>query len=353
MFSGAGRISSSSVPGLAWLFLIWAATFLSHQQSGYYASDELYYASARVDSFFLTRSGWIFLNGLISQFSSDTILWMRILNLGFLFLFFGSLVKSCKTIPPMLHAIFVSYVACIAALNLRDVAIYFFFSILLSKMQQAVNSVRGIGKIAYDNVWPFLCMLTLRPIQAMLVLLSVLRLHVIVLVVTAGLLFLQTDLGTRYFYNYAYFTQNFTEATQAKAERLMLSDGVPSLANVGFWTARFVFAPSPWSSLERLIVSPDSYEYGEVDLFIRTLSRASLYVLFIMILFRFAKSPKRAFEAIRSNSYLINFFMLFSLLYAVFNFGGSHERLKVNLLILTIFLLDRINQNLAANKGSD
>ena len=47
-------------------------------------------------------------------------------------------------------------------------------------------------------------------------------------------------------------------------------------------------------------------------------------------------------NTLRKNSFVIKFGFMFSIVYALFNLGASHERIKMTILILALFVVDRV-----------
>lgn len=328
--------------GLLWLIGVWAMAFVSHLTTGFVASDELYYASANVDQLLSNRALWILLNQANSLFTDDVIQAMRMVNLFFLCLLYITAVRCFRALSPLLLAFLMSYYGCIAALNLRDVAVHVGMLMFLVARGETGYGIRDQFHALYRTRYAMAFLFLLRPFQVVLLFVSGFRLHILALCFVIGIAFLQSPLGTRYFYNVAFYTQNFSEAISDRAELKELGDTRPSPRNIAYWMARFVFAPSPPSIVNRLVFQPETYPYGQIDLTFRMLNRFILYGLMLAILFHFMEAPRLVLSVMSANSYVLKFGFLFTLVYALFNFGASHERIKVTLLLLAIFLLDRI-----------
>jgi hypothetical protein len=328
--------------GLLWLISIWGMTYVSHLATGFVASDEVYFSTQTVERIFSNRALWILLNQANALFTDNVIQAMRVLNLFFLCLLYITAVRSFRALSPQLLAVCMSYYACIAALNLRDVALQVGMLMFLAARGNAGHGIRDQFRVLYKTKYTVAFLFLLRPFQVLLLFLSGFRLHILALCVLIGIAFLQSPVGTRYFYNMAFYTQNFSEAISEKAELKEVSDVRPSPLNVAYWMARFVFAPSPPSIAHRLMFEPETYPYGQVDLTFRVVNRFVLYGLMLAILLHVIEAPRLVLGVMRDNSYVLKFGFLFTLVYALFNFGASHERIKVTILLLAIFLLDRI-----------
>lgn len=340
------RLSIGGWIGLLWLFAIWASTFFSHMTSGFISPDEVYFTAQKVESFFANRSLWLLINSAVSAFADDTVKQMRILNLGFLVLLYISAVTTFRTIPPLILAVCLSYAACVAALNLRDVAILLGTVHLLRPLGKVGHHILDTMQLLVKEKWAVLFLFLLRPQMAVLLVASTLRIRVLFVLFTATFLFLQTESGMRYFYNYSYYTQNFSAAITTRAEEKEYERTEPSVPNIAYWTARFVFAPDPISIASRLLTQAGEYKYGTFDLAVRTINRFVLYGLMLMILYQIARAPKAALGVLSDNLFAINFGVSFSLLYALFNFGASHERIKMILVVLLLYLFDRLRVEL-------
>ncbi|QFI63991.1 hypothetical protein D0Y83_12470 [Qipengyuania flava] len=336
------RLSAEIAFGLVWLISVWLLTLLSHSETGFVSPDEIYFSTKGLDSLFANRSLWIAINTVVSLFTDNIIGQMRILNLGFLILLYGAAVLKLRSIPPLLIAICLSYAACIAALNLRDVAILLATLHILAALGKTGSRVQDVILVTWKNKISVMFLFMLRPQMGLLLLASALRLRTLAVIIFGAFLFLQSSYGTQYFYNYAYYTQNFDTAIVERAEAKEYERTEPSLINIGFWSARFVLAPDPFSSARRLLTEPETHPYGRTDLAVRTLSRFALYILFFLIAYRAVQDPKSTWRVLSEHALALKFGLLFTLLYALFNFGASHERVKMVVLLLLLYLFDQL-----------
>lgn len=336
------RLSYTACFGILWLIFVWILTFTSHTITGFVSPDEVFFATEKIEKFFSNRTLWLFINRLTGLFTDDIINVMRFLNLGFVILLYVTAVRFLKSLHPLVIALSLTYTGCIAALNLRDVAILFGLFLFIVKRGEHGHSVVDQFRAIINSRWVAGYLFLLRPLQVLLLFVSGLRLHLIIGVIFVAIAFLQTSIGERYFFNFSYYTQNFNEAISDRAEDKDLGPAKPTAKNVAFWTARFVFAPSPVSIVKRFAFDKNNYDYGTVDLGFRAVNRFVLYGLYCTILFYAIKSPHLVFSVMQKYSFVLKFGLLFSVLYALFNFGVSHERIKMNLVVLTLYLVDRI-----------
>lgn len=333
--------------GVAWLVTVWLLTFLDHRETGFVSPDEVYFATAKIESLLSNRVLWLATNKFVALTSNDVIQTMRIFNVGFLILFYVVSTFAFRSFPPLLLAFAFSYASCVAALNIRDLAILFATVILIVALGRAGHKIDALLAMAWKRKLTILILFLLRPLMLLTLLASGLRIRLLAVGALSVIGFLQTDYGTRSFYNYAYYAQNFDQGIADRAEEKELERTEPTVANIAFWTARFVFAPTPWSTVDRLVGSPETYSYGKVDLSFRTLNRFVLYLAMLALLYYVARYPSHVWRVLQDNSFVLKFAALFSLTYALFNFGQSHERIKFVILLLFFFVLDRIRVALA------
>ena len=319
---------------------------MSHLTSGFVAKDEIFFATNEIRDLLSNRILWLLLNQVVGFFTADLINSMRVLNLGFVILLYIVAVRGFLTFHPFIIALSLSYGSCVAALNLRDPAIFLGVVLFLLKRGECGDSLAEQLRALWKCRWSVLFLFTLRPLQALLLLLAGLRLYMMMGVIVVAVVFLQSPLGARYFYNLSYHTQNFSESVSDRAESKELSSTEPTPRNIALWTARFVFAPSPDAALGRLLFHAEGYEYGSVDLALRVFSRIALYSLFMAILLYALRAPGIVHKTFREHSFVLKFGLLYSLLYAVFNFGGSHERIKFTLVLLALYMVDRIRRDI-------
>lgn len=336
------KLPADALLGLVWLIGVWALTFASHYQTGFVSPDEIYFSTEKLDSLLQNRSLWLVINSATGLFTDDIIFEMRIFNLGFVVLLYVLAVTRLRSIPPILIAICLSYAGCVAALNLRDVAILFVALHILTALGMSSSNIRDLIATTWREKSAVLFLFMLRPQMLILLLSSALRFRILVVIILGSVAFLQSGLGTKYFYNYAYYSQNFSTAIVERAEEKEYDRTEPNLVNIAYWTARFIFAPDPISSSRRLITEPETHPYGTFDLAIRTVSRFSLYTLLVLILHRAVTAPRRTWQVLSQHAFALKFGLLFSLLYALFNFGASHERVKMVVLVLLLYLFDKL-----------
>lgn len=329
--------SSSFFLGVFWLILVWLGSFLSYNLIEFTSSDEIYYSSASLTDNFPNRTFWIAINQVAAQFGGDAIQNMRVINIFFLIFLYVLLVKHCYSISPFLLAILMTYFASIAALNLRDLAIIA-ITFLCFLTYSWRTSLREFGKTVLSRPIALVVLFLLRPLQALMVVLSTFRFAVIIAIVSLGLVFLATNVGQRYFYNYSYFVQNFEDSVSERAERKGVSVDVLSLENYAFWSARFLLAPPPHSAFQR-IFSDDEYIYGKTDLVLRAIHRFLYYIVLLVMLSYLIRHSKLFLKVVRKNGHVVKFVTIYTVVYAIFNFGGSHERIKLMVFVLMIYLL--------------
>lgn len=339
--------------GLMWLVGLWMLVYTSHQMRGYFASDELYFATEPPGEVFSNRYLWLQLNrfvGLFSEQPEEIVVHMRVLNLSFLVVMYLYTVITIRTIPPFLLAIGMSYFASVAALNLRDILILLGTLMFLNTRVELGHSIRD--QLTVLKRAPFACVLLilLRPLQFVQLFLSGFRLLYIGGIVLLLLTLLQTPLGSRYFYNLAYTFNNLETVVADRAENKGITGTRPTIDNITFWTARFVLAPSPISVTERLLSRDPNYAGGRVDLGVRVIHRFSLFSCYIAIFYYILRYRRTTIGVLKRNTFIIKFAFLFSLTYGIFNFGVSHERVKLTLLILVLILVDQIRLELRTQR---
>ena len=336
------KITLTAYLGLCWLAIIWLIAYFLQLKSGYVSDDEVFFATREVDGFFSNRALWLLINQFTGLFTDNIIETMRILNFGFVILIYLIAVRTLVTFHPLVLALALSYASCVAAFNFRDLAILLGVLVFLDGRSRFDQTLSGLVQLVRKHKALLLYLVMLRPLQAILLLASGLRWYLLMGGIVLTLAFLQTPLGSAYFYNYSYYTMNFTDEVSQKAESKGLVSTEPSLKNITLWTARFVFAPSPMSVANRVISDDDSYPYGKFDLSVRALSRLSIYLLFLSLGYYFLRAPKVVMNTLRKNSFVIKFGFMFSIVYALFNLGASHERIKMTILILALFVVDRV-----------
>jgi len=94
------------------------------------------------------------------------------------------------------------------------------------------------------------------------------------------------------------------------------------------WCARFVLAPFPTSLLSRLTGGGDDYQFGGFDEIIRIYHRSVLYVLFASCFYYLIGHTKVFIGTVKKMGPIFVFLGVYVATYALFNFGGSHERIK-------------------------
>ncbi|GAA4226596.1 hypothetical protein GGQ68_004814 [Sagittula marina] len=331
--------------GLLWLIAVWTACYTSHEVRGFFAKDELYFAEQEMVGLLSNRFLWLFINHVVGMFSLTTeqvVLNMRVFNLSVLILIYLYAVSTIRTLSPLLLAVMMSYFAAVAALNLRDPAILLGTWIFLNGRATLGHSIADQITALKAGRWGVVLVILLRPLQFAQLFISGFRLVYLAGILALALIVLQTSFGTRYFYNFAYFLNNFETVVAEKAEDKGLTSTQPTPRNIAFWTARFAFAPSPTSIAQRLLAADPNYSYGRVDLAARAINRVALYGCFLALLFYGVRYRQITLQVLRRNAFILKFALLFSLTYAIFNFGASHERIKLNVLILVLMLVDRI-----------
>lgn len=343
------RLSTAGWLGIFWLIAVWQITYFSHLNSGFVAKDEYFFATKEIKDHLSNRALWILLNQITGLFTQEVINTMRVFNLGFVILLYIVCLRAFSTIHPFIIALAISYVSCVAALNLRDPGILLGVVLFLVKRGEVGANLADQFYAFWRCRWSIVLLCTLRPLQATLLVLAGLKLYMIAGVMVLSVVFLQSPLGSRYFFNFAYHTQNFSESISDKAESKGLSSTDPTPSNIAFWMSRFIFAPSPGSILRRFLFEPDGYSYGRVDLGVRVINRSALYCLFLAIIVYTLREPSIVLKTFRDNSFVFKFGLLFSFLYAVFNFGASHERIKMTLVVLALYMVDRIRRDIQAS----
>ena len=347
------RFSYGAYLGVLWLIAIWMTTASSHEMREYFAKDEMYFSTTAFESIFTNRALWLLLNEFVGLFSNqpeDIIRHMRIMNLSFLIIIYLYAIHAIRTIPPLILAFIMSYFACVAALNLRDILVLYGTWMFLEKRALFGHSIRDQFATLKSARWPVALLFLLRPLQLTQLFLSGFKMIYLAGLMLVILAFLQTSFGTRHFYNYAYFYTNFEEVISEKANDKGFIGAKPTPTNIGFWTMRFVFAPTPASNAMRFVSDAGEYEYGRFDLGVRTISRFSLYSCYVAILYYLLRYPTITLKVLHHNNFILKFGLMFSLTYALFNFGASHERIKLTILILALLLVDRIRIALRKSK---
>lgn len=347
------RFSYGAYLGVLWLIAIWMMAASSHEMRGYFAKDEMFFATTEFESIFTNRALWLLLNEFVGLFSNqpeDIIRHMRIMNLSFLVIIYLYAIHAIRTIPPLILAFIMSYFACVAALNLRDILVLYCTLMFLEKRALFGQSIRDQFATLKSARWPVVLLFLLRPLQLTQLFLSGFKMMYLAVIMLVILAFLQTSFGTRHFYNYAYFYKNFEEIISEKANDKGFTGAKPTPTNIGYWTVRFVFAPTPASATMRFVSGADEYEYGRVDLGVRVISRFSLFSCYVAILYYLLRYPAITMKVLHNNSFILKFGLIFSLTYALFNFGASHERIKLTLLILALLLVDRVRIALRKSK---
>ena len=328
--------------GLCWLAIIWLIAYFWHLNSGYVSKDEVFFATREIDGLFSNRTLWLLINQFTGLFTDNIVETMRVLNFGFVVLIYIIAIRTFATLHPLFLAFALSYTSCVAALNFRDLAILLGVILFLEVRSRFGQSLTSLVRLVMKSRWLLLYLVLLRPLQAVLLLASGLRWYQLVGGMVLTLAFLQTPLGSKYFYNFAYYSMNFTAEVSEKADSKGLTSTEPSLKNIAYWTTRFVFAPSPMSVTKRVISADDSYSYGNFDLFVRVINRLSIYILFMGLGYYLWRAPKVVIDTLLKNSFVLKFGFMFSVVYALFNFGASHERIKMTILVLALFLVDRV-----------
>lgn len=328
--------------GGLWLFVIWMLTFASHIDRSYAQADELYYSLAQFNNLLQNRSLWLFFNYVVSlTIDGDPIIYMRLLNLLFLLILYVISLNAFRTFSPITLALFLSYFACVAALNLRDILV--FVSLLWYIHRFGPSCGRFTEQLggARRTIFPAIVLFLLRPLQLAILYVSGFRVYYGAAIIAIGIVFLQTPIASKYFYNYAWHVQNLSESIEMRGEDKEGVDPEATLKNVVVWTVRFLAAPLPWSSVVRLF-DDEVYEYGIIDLSVRALHRFVFYGFGFYLLFLWVRDPVQTKQIVQRYSYLLKFCILFSVVYAIFNFGGSHERVKMNVFLCVMYLVDRI-----------
>ena len=338
------KLPLSAYLGLCWLAIVWVLAYFSGLSSGYVSPDEVFFATKSIDNFFSNRTLWLAINQLTGLFTENVIETMRVLNFGFVILIYITAVRTFITLHPLFLAFALSYASCVAAFNFRDLAILLGVILFLDHRTKYGHSLADQLRVAINSKWILSYLFLLRPIQAVLLWASGLRWYLLAGGMVLTIAFLQTQLGSTYFYNFSYYTQNFNEAVSDKAEDKGFKSTQPTPRNIAFCTARFILAPSPMSVAQRVASGGGTYSYGLFDLSVRFTSRLAIYLLFMALLYYALRVPRITFDTFRANSFALKFGMLFSVLYAVFNFGASHERIKMIILVLAIFMVDRVRR---------
>lgn len=344
MLVRGARLNWTAYIGLCWLTSVWLLAYFLHLNSGFISKDEVFFATKEFEGVSLNRTLWLLINQFTGLFTENVIETMRVLNFGFVVLLYVTALRVFKTFHPLLLAFVLSYASCVAALNFRDVAIMLGLILFLDLRSNYDASLRDLVRMIIKGKWILLFLALLRPTQAVLLLASGLRWYQLLLASFLALTLLQTPIGNKYFYNFSYYTINFNEEVTEKAESKGLASTEPTLQNIAYWSARFVFAPSPISVASRVFSGSETYTYGAFDLSIRFINRLSIYGLFIGLIYYFIQAPLIFVNAVREKSFAVKFGFLFSLLYALFNFGASHERIKMTLLLVLLFILDHVRR---------
>lgn len=328
--------------GYVWLAAFWLVTFSSHVIRDFVQTDENYFAYEEVAIDLSNRGLWIALNYVFSLMTNDVVTHMRILNLFFLFILYSVSVRVFRTLQPVTIAVLLSYFACVAALNLRDTLVFVALLMLLARIDVIMREGDIFAWTDSKLVLPSILMFLLRPFQLAILLVSTLRWYYLIIAIFVVILLLQSSLGSRYFYNWSWHFQNFEQSVVDRGEG-KVDDPRPTPANIINWSARFVLAPVPWTSVERIVVD-ETYEYGRFDLAVRAAHRIFLYSMFVYLILKLIKQPKLFVQLFDKYSFVIKFMLIFSLIYALFNFGGSHERIKMNLFLSMLFVVDRLRE---------
>lgn len=343
------RFAWESAAGLFWLVLVWLLTFYSHLSRDFIQTDELFFITNEHLSFIGRHALWALLNFGVAATSEYPVYEMRFLNLIVLMYFYSVAITCFNSFRPFTVAVILSYFACVAALNLRDPLIFLALLLLLRNVEPESLNLRRFPVSLKKISVPVLLFMTLRPFQLVIYLVSLLRWYVGVSVLLIGLLALQTNIVQQHFYTITWNVNNFEESVMQRGAG-KVEDPQPTPANISAWTLRFLAAPLPWTSFTR-VFTEDSYEYGRFDLAVRALHRLLFWGMCLQLLIYFARSPRRVYEHLSSYSHVVKFVAMFSILYAVFNYGGSHERIKMNVFLCTLFLIDRYRCRYTKTRG--
>lgn len=337
-----GTLPISALLGAMWLIALWVMTFGSHLANDFEQVDEIFFAETQASSIFANRSLWLMLNSITALTTDEVVNHMRVLNLVFLLILYGIAVRVFRTFRPLTLALMLSYFACVAALNLRDTLLFIPLLILLDRYDLGQTRNQGALKMARAMGLPALLMFLLRPMQLGILYIATIRWHYAIPLFLVFITVLQTPIGERYLYNLSWHVSNFEQSVTDRGED-KVADARPTLRNITEWSARFIFAPLPWTSLQRIFVD-QTYEYGQVDLTVRAGHRLILYGLALYLFYHLLKRPRWTLGVLLRYSYVIKFILIFSVVYAIFNFGGSHERVKMNVFIALLFLVDRLRR---------
>lgn len=339
------RIPISAPLGALWLILIWFMTLSTHVMRGFVQDDELYFATNNEIEFLSNRFLWILLNKIVAISTDDVVMHMRVLNLFFILAIYALSLRVFKSFSPIAISLLLSYISCIGTLNVRDPAIILGMLWFLHLRGAATGSLRDQGHALRRTFWPTLFVFMLRPFQIFLMHMSGFRWYYLAIITAIIIAFLQTPIGSAYFYRSAYYVQNFDSAIEYRAKQKDLTHAKPTPFNITYWTLRFAAAPTPWNSLFR-VFTDDTYEYGRFDLLIRAFHRNAYYALIFLLAYYFIKRPVLVRQTLRRYDYVIKFCVMFSIIYGLFNFGASHERIKFNLFLMVLFLVDRVRQRI-------
>lgn len=348
------KLTKDLIIGYFIISIIWTVNLLNNAIRGAIAiSDELFYLENDLFYGFPSRFLWLLLNKLAQLDFGEPVLMMKLINLFFAFGFFTFLSKNLTEIPARYLAIMLVYLGILASYNFRDILIIWLtFHMLFSFENSRQSRLFFLDKsINYVTILYSLGLFLLRPIQMLTVYLSNVKFKYFVIGIAfflATFTLLSTYLKP-IFYTFFWRLENIDTFITDKIDQKGVAYTGFTIMNVFEWFMRFILAPFPPSLLQRMLGgAADGYQFGVFDEIIRFLHRTFYYLVLFYISYCMISKFNVFKKVLKKHSGIILFLFMYSLTYAIFNFGGSHERIKftVYIGILVIFnsLLRGVNE---------
>jgi len=313
--------------------ILFVISYYSRISENIIISDELYFFQNPEVG--INRLLWIKLAQFVTLIGGD-VMALRFINLAFLVFFCAMVHVRFKNIPVLIIGFCLCYVPMIASLAIRDTLLLSLILVLLPY----INGKDSFG-ISPTATLALIAMSLLRPFLLVIILLSKIKLNVRSLVFSTIMLviflyILSSLPGTRHYYDIMLNLEDYILNKMDK-KGLSVPDGI-GLFNVIRWLINFYFGPSPLSLFYRIF---GETTYGTIDDIIRVIYKISLYGLYTFVLYFGLRKSHALYNTIKENYHLITFLVLYGFLYSIFNFGGSHERIKLIIPIVLLFIIDR------------
>jgi len=341
------KLKKELILGYFFISTIWTTNLLFNITRGTIAiSDEFFYLEADLLHDFPARFIWLLLNHAALLDFGEPILTMKLINLFFALGFFTFLSKHLTEIKANYLAIILAYLGIIASYNFRDILIIWLTFLMLFSLENCRQSkLFFLNKsITFPTILLGLGLTLLRPLQMLTIYLSNVKIKYLVI----GLAFFLvtfTFLSVYFkstFYTFFWRIENIDLYLTNRIEKKGFDIPDTGLTPLSLfeWLMKFVLAPIPTSLLVRMFGGASvDYQFGAFDEAIRFFHR-TFYYLILTFIFCCLFSKFRVFKrVVKQHSGIILFIFMYSLTYAIFNFGGSHERIKftVYIGILVIF----------------